>query len=342
MRHAHSLFHICKHAIVHSSVDRDEDNPEIKVLEHLTKEQMYVLMELELSLMYHILYTKAAVVHAYFGYCVRIISPAATTAALLLFQFSDKDGHNSVDVAITYILLGCALLLEIISLLSALGSSWTFPFLCGSQWDWLQHAVKCRGRWERLRRWVVSLHWLIKVIRLARILRSARRCSGTVGQYNMLYFCSRPSKRNSPLVGRFANMLELGELWDREHYSWSVKFPDHMKHRLMRYIDALVRNDEVSTQGIVREKWGYGPLKVCNLYEDLEDHLGVEFQEGIIIWHIATDLFLDMSGKEAKFGPMEDKSLYVEAIRLLSNYMMFLLVKRPYMLPGLGQSKLYR
>jgi hypothetical protein len=102
MRHAHALFHICKHAIVDSSSDRDEDNREIKVIEHLTCEQRYVLMELELPLMYDILYTKAAMVHTLFGYCVCIVSPAATTTALLLFQFSGKDGHSGVDVAITW------------------------------------------------------------------------------------------------------------------------------------------------------------------------------------------------------------------------------------------------
>jgi hypothetical protein len=125
-----------------------KDNREIKVIEHLTCEQRYVLMELELSLMYDILYTKAAMVHTLFGYCVCIVSPAATTTALVLFQFSGKDGHSRVDVAITYILLGGALLLEIRSLLSAIVSSWTLPFLCGTRWNWLHHAVLCSERWD--------------------------------------------------------------------------------------------------------------------------------------------------------------------------------------------------
>ncbi|KAI4968837.1 hypothetical protein ZWY2020_046167 [Hordeum vulgare] len=338
MRHAHSLFHICKHAAVDSSGSMGEDNREIKVLEHLTYEQRYVLMELELSLMYDILYTKAAVVHNLFGYCVCIVSPAAA-ASLLVFQFSGKAGHSRVDVLITYILLGSALLLEMRSLLSALGSSWTLPFLCGTRWSWLQHEVLCGGGWDRLRRRIVSLHRLIKVMGLSTWLRPSRRWSGTVGQYNMLHLCTRPSKRNSPLVGRFAKMLGS--------HSWTVKFPEELKQRLMLYIQELVSDGKVSTQGIIREKWGEEALDDCNLHDDvlkpLKRKLGVEFQEGVIIWHLATDLFLlGENRKKATEETMEEEAFYEESVRVMSNYMMFLLVERPYMLPGLSQSKLYR
>lgn len=166
-----------------------------------------------------------------------------------------------------------------------------------------------------------------------------------MGQYNMLHLCSRSSKRNSPLLGRFANMLGAEEWWDREHHSWTVKFPEDLKRKLMSYIAELAEDGKVSTQGIVRGKWGEEALKDCKLYDDLENRLGVEFQEGIIIWHIATELFLlHKSGKKAKAVPMEDEALCAseEEVMLLSNYLMFLLVERPNMLPGLAQSRLYR
>ncbi|KAM3373317.1 hypothetical protein ACQJBY_019992 [Aegilops geniculata] len=342
MRHAHSLFQFCKRAIVESSEDRDPANPEIKVLDHITHEQWYVVMELELSLLYDILYTKAGVVHTSFGYCVCIASPAATAVALLFFQLSGKDGNSRVDVAITYILLGGALLLEIRSLLSALGSSWTLPFLCATRWSFLKHAFLCRGRWDRLRRWIVSLHRLIKVMRVSWCLRPARRWSGTVGQYNMLHLCSRPSKRNSPLPGRFAMMLGFEEWWNREHHSQTARISEYLKEELRLYIHKLVTEGHVSTQGIFRKKWGEYAIqtKCMNLYEKLKDNLGVEFQEGIIIWHIATDLYL-LDGKHTEMETMEGQPMY-ESVRVLSNYMMFLLVERPYMLPGLAQSRLYR
>ena len=69
----------------------------------------------------------------------------------------------------------------------------------------------------------------------------------------------------------------------------------------------------------------------------LKDTLGVEFQEDIIIWHIATEVFLTKSERAKAVNAAPD----VHAIRVMSDYMMFLLVERPYMLPGQSQKKLY-
>ena len=109
-------------------------------------------LEIELSLMHDILYTKAAMVHIWFGYCIRIVSVLTVSTLLLLFWFSIKAGYNRVDVVITYALFGGALLLEMISLLGALFSTWTFAFLCSTQWSGLRLAALCSGRWDQLRR----------------------------------------------------------------------------------------------------------------------------------------------------------------------------------------------
>jgi hypothetical protein len=88
---------------------------------------MYRVAELQLSLMYEVFYTKALVVHIWYGYCIRVISSMATMAALLVFhQFSEKDGFccSRVDIRATYVLLAGAVVLEIISLLRAMFSSW--------------------------------------------------------------------------------------------------------------------------------------------------------------------------------------------------------------------------
>ena len=51
-------------------------------------------LEIELSLMHDILYTKAAMVHIWFGYCIRIVSVLTVSTLLLLFWFSIKAGYN--------------------------------------------------------------------------------------------------------------------------------------------------------------------------------------------------------------------------------------------------------
>uniref|UniRef100_A0ACD5XYV2 Uncharacterized protein n=1 Tax=Avena sativa TaxID=4498 RepID=A0ACD5XYV2_AVESA len=311
-------------------------------------------MEMELSLMYDILYTKAAVIHTLVGYCIRFITIVATAAVFLLFQFSGGDGYSRVDVVITYILVGGAFLLELRSLLAAVLSSWTLAFLCGTRWRWLQHAVLCSGRWNRLRHVAASLHRFIGIVGLGSYSRSARRWSGTMGQYNMLHLCTRPSKRkrsnsasgslsswDCPLLGRLAKMLGREEWWDRKHHSRTIKISEDLKKKLLRYIERLPGEGKMSTQGVFRKKWGKELLESCNLKDRLKIYLGIEFQEGIIIWHMATEVFLAQH-TQVKAKLTDDEALIVEAVRALSNYMMFLLVEHPYMLPGLSQSRLYR
>ncbi|TVU07046.1 hypothetical protein EJB05_47085, partial [Eragrostis curvula] len=352
-RRAHSLFHVCKHAIVDTWIEKDPENLSVEMLKDLKKEDykaLWTLMEMELSLMYDLLYTKAGVIHTWPGYCIRVISPFFIAASLMLFQFSGKNVHSRVDVFITYTLLIGALILETGSLLRALGSTWTYAFLCATQWSWLRYAALCTGRWNRLRRFVKRITG-----RGGRNI-SERRWSGKMGQYNLFAYCSRHDREGIPLVGRFAMLLGYREWWIRYHYSWTIDIPDYLKKKLLKYVRGLslkngLRERSLNAQGVIRNNWGQEALQREDegqalpgdddgLYKQFKrgNLLGVEFQEGIIIWHIATEVFLaESSGTDAK-GAAD----LVNAIKMLSNYMFFLLVDRSFMLPGLAQSTLYR
>ncbi|CAO2034224.1 unnamed protein product [Urochloa humidicola] len=339
LQRAQSLFHICKCAIADSSVDAELYGLDLKILDGLTKEQWEAVMEMELSLMYDILYTKAAVIHTECGYFIRIISPLAVATSLLLFQLSSKAGDSRIDVLITYILLGGAFFMEMTSLLGALGSSWTLVFLCTTRWSWLRHAVLCSGIWGRLRGAVVSFHRLGKILKI-------RSCWGRLsstwpypmGQYNMLHLCTRPRRSRGPLLGRLAKWMGFAEWWDRKHYSGKIAIPKMVNRFVFGYIFDILKARDLNTLGVIRNSWGKRTLEHWNLDEDLRRTLGVEFQEGIIIWHIGTDIFLAQSRK----AKVDDVAPRVEAITAVSNYMMFLLVERPDMLPGLAQNRLYQ
>ncbi|KAM0842301.1 hypothetical protein ACQ4PT_058446 [Festuca glaucescens] len=341
LRRAHSLFHICKRAIVDSSVIEEDtmEGHEEYTSQMMDGVELWALMEIELSLMYDLLYTKASVVHTSLGYLVRSVSPLVTAASLVLFHLAGNDGHNTDDIAITYILLGGALFMETTSLMNALGSSWTFAFLSSTKWHWLKYTALCDGKWDRLRRLVVSLHHVAKGGAASASRYSSRRWSCTIGQYNMLHFCTRPADTlTTPLLGRLANLVALSEWWNRKHHSGTVKLSIPVKIFISNYMRRLYSRGEFNT-GMLRKKWGEDPLGRLELYGGiLKESLGVEFQEGILIWHLGTDVFLAKS----RTAKAEDAAERVEAIKVLSNYKMFLLVDRPFMLPGQPQNRLYQ
>uniref|UniRef100_A0A0D3FSC4 DUF4220 domain-containing protein n=1 Tax=Oryza barthii TaxID=65489 RepID=A0A0D3FSC4_9ORYZ len=268
LRRAHSVFHICKRATVDSSVVIYPHSSDKKILGYGWK-TMWRLMEMELSLLYDILYTKAAVIHTLPGYCIRAFSMLSTVASLLLFHLSGKGLYNAVDVAITYTLMVGALFLETISLLGALGSSWTLDFLYSTCWSWLQHVVLCSGRWDRFRQFVVSLRHLL-------MIGECRRWPGTMGQYNLLEMCSHDTTSTS-LWGSLMKMLALEEWWNKQQFSRTVDISDHVKELLCNHVKNSP--EKVNTMGMVRKRWGEDALEK---HKNLEFLLGVDIQEGIL------------------------------------------------------------
>ncbi|XP_020174148.1 uncharacterized protein [Aegilops tauschii subsp. strangulata] len=348
LRRAHSLFHVCKRTMVDSSVVEEDSMDSLDStdgLEEYTSKliqgvELWTLMEIELSLMYDVLYTKAAVVHTFPGYLIRVLSPLTVATSLLLFRFTAKDDHTRSDVAITYVLLGGAVFMETTSLLNALASSWTFAFLSTTSWSWLRYTTLCNERWDKLRRVIVRLHDLVKGRVAGNSRYKSRRWSYTIGQYNLLHFCTRPADTplTSPLLGRLARALKLDEWWNRKHYSATVEMTDVIRRHIAVYMSQLYSKGRFNTD-MLGKKWGEYPLDRRGLYRGvLKDSLGVEFQEGIIIWHIATEVFLTKSEKAKAI----DATPIVHAIRVMSDYLMFLLVERPYMLPGQPQKRLYQ
>ncbi|KAI4967341.1 hypothetical protein ZWY2020_028347 [Hordeum vulgare] len=328
VRRAHSSFHICKCGMVdYSSEKKPGSQSYMGNMEDLGN---WAVIEIQLSLMYDILYTKAAVIHTWHGYTIRAISPLAILISLLLFHYSeeDRDSTEVVDIGITYVLFGSALFMEWVSLLNALGSSWMFTTLSNMSSPWLRYKLLCSGRWDRLRRLVLSLNPLVTC--------GARRWSGNMGQYNILHFCTRPNSHlTRPLLGRLAELVGLEELWNRKHFSGAIRISDHdlIKASINKYTKMLYNEDMINTLGTTKHLWGMKALSDRDEVRVLKKMLGVEFQEAIIIWHIGTDFFL--SKCKMSTGPL------VDTIKAMSNYMMFLLVERPYMLPGIAQNKLY-
>lgn len=61
--------------------------------------KMWKVIEMELSLMYDILYTKAGVIHSWFGYSIRVLSPVTIFSSFILFIVSGRGGSSCCSKA---------------------------------------------------------------------------------------------------------------------------------------------------------------------------------------------------------------------------------------------------
>nr|AHW98506.1 hypothetical protein [Oryza brachyantha] len=356
---AHALFHICKNSMVDSSVDQSASNTYDATADH-TKEtlfqlewkQLFMVMEMELSLMYDFLYTKAGVIYTWHGYAIRAVSPVFTAVSLVLVELSNVGGrHKRSDVVITRILLVSTFLLETASLLRAVASTWTGFFLHRHlRQGWIRHEALCASRWLRFRRMFASIGRLANT-------QDHRRWCGKMGQLSVLQLVTGGDRQQDH------------RSWDKECKRYSEKktmvIPQDVKELVFRrvrgqLVDLRARmNREVAETGAdmdlrkmaanLRTKRGQLALQNFNLLSELRWSLGDELQLGILTWHVATEIYLVLSGRaraatRAGAGGEEEDAVLarpVRAIRTLSDYMMYLLAVRPDMLPGLVTSKLF-
>ncbi|KAG8064124.1 hypothetical protein GUJ93_ZPchr0004g39196 [Zizania palustris] len=330
---AHSLFHICKNSIVDSAVDTESDtDPAVA----LTKETLFQLdwkqlcrvMEMELSLMYDFLYTKADVIHTWHGYCIRAISPAATAVSLVLVEFSNKSGrHQRSDVVITRVLLVATFVLE--TAVAAPGCRLDMDRLLAAKkvhLGWIRHEILCKSRWDRFHRLLAFFGRLVKT-------QDHRRWSGKMGQLNMLRLITRERQRSGQNPSDDSIVIDAGV---KELVFKSVK--DHLLQLRKRMKSEMA----ISGSAAPRPERGQQALNNHNLRSELRWSLGDDLQIGILTWHIGTDIYLFLSGK-AKAEAMESTKVArkVDAIKKMSNYMIYLLAKHPEMIPGLVTRKLF-
>jgi hypothetical protein len=300
----------------------------------------FKVVEMELSLMYDILYTKAAAVHTWYGYCVRVFSMLATATVFVRFQLSDTGNcYSGTDVAITYILLVGAFLLDIASAFSALGSTWTCNFLLNLKWSRLGLAI-------------------LYLRRHVKAAASNRGWSGSIGQFNLLRFSSRD---NTKLTNIVAKMMGLEDWLNKLFYSETLVISEDVKELVFKHVWKVVKKihlpsaeneiestpyengleEPVAMMPSSREWPGFRP----ELYDDtarrrkkLDDALNfsAELQEMILTWHVFTDVFLLHITLDA-----ESSSAYLNAIKALSNYMAFLVALHPDTIPGFELRSLY-
>ncbi|KAJ1276932.1 hypothetical protein BS78_05G254500 [Paspalum vaginatum] len=266
---------------------------------------MCKVVEMELSLMYDILYTKAAVIHNWYGFVIRVASSVVTATVIVLFWLTgSKDGERTADVIITYVLLAVTFLLDVRCLLGAAASTWTYTFF--SFIPWLRHEVCCSGRWHRLRRFVASLDPLP----LRMHGGGYRLWSGTIGQYNLFHECTQGQGGTT------------GSLWTRVA-------------KKLKWEDALM---ECRYSSRLRLESSNNDVKVL-LFEQIQKLLKMDMPAPPL--PMAPRPYYPLPPHDDGQFTNDKHRSYVEVIEAVSDYMAFLAAVRPDMLPGLKLSSLH-
>ncbi|XP_010654882.1 uncharacterized protein LOC100261798 [Vitis vinifera] len=107
----------------------DDQQTSERIIKELSFEEAFKVVEMELSFLYDVLYTKAKVVYSLLGILLRTASFMCTISALAAFFFIHKHQFSNIDINITYTLLFGAIFLEIYAIIMLILSDWTIAWL---------------------------------------------------------------------------------------------------------------------------------------------------------------------------------------------------------------------
>ncbi|CAM0870764.1 unnamed protein product [Alopecurus aequalis] len=282
---------------------------------------------LNIGLMYDELYTKTHMLRSRGFMIFRHISQISVVVAFALFQCSIKQGRFvKADVAITYSLFMGAFFLEVCSMINSMLSPWTWKMFKDRKWEWL-----ARLSWSILSS---DMGWPEK----------KQRWPCSFGQYDFLSWLTN-SDRQVPRKRTFSQgvMAVVRKVFvdvmgiNKKRIHWMSKVLDTW------YIEAdqvIIDNIASETYLLIQEHDLVTPTREWPNLREMMPHLQEEFEgnfgKAIVLMHVRTEQHL-----RRYFPPSSDMAAadddgtfgMAQICRKLSNYMMYLLVANPSMLP---------
>ncbi|KAK7305134.1 hypothetical protein VNO77_43034 [Canavalia gladiata] len=331
------LFHVYKMVFVETKV-RYTKRFVNEYFDNLTAIDALRVVEVELNFIYEALYTKASLVHNKVGFFFRFVSITCVVVALILFAFDQKHGCNEFDVRVTYILLYGAVALDVVSFFILIFSDHTFACLNITILDDSYQ----NGNF----RWIRNLYtFIFRCFLKLRRPKCCPRWPESISGFNFISYCLHKRKG---WIERTINCIGAGELeqWALEEKNalcqelWIFIFKEFQRKR-MEMKDELFDNDKILNY---RGEWIIRKDEI--LQKDQEkwmkfvDIKTVSFEQNIIQWHIATT-FLFYGDDDVDVKPRsgsvdhetnEDVKLHRDFSKLLSDYMLYLLVMNPTMM----------
>ncbi|KAL7120478.1 hypothetical protein ACP275_02G125500 [Erythranthe tilingii] len=268
----------------------------------------FSVLEVELNFMYDALYTKMVMVNSIFVYLLR--GACSVLIGVCLQQFICLPKHNITlsDKIVTYVLLGGAVFLDLVAYLNLLFSDWTI--------------VSAKQAISR---------FLIR----SPFGKRNHRWSNAMSQHSFISFCLKQRFRWANTV---ADFLGIKDILDECKYKKSIVCEQNLKEFIFN--ELRTKAQKAQTNKMAKEIYSargecvlldyprhYSYPLISSSVSDLES----EYDESLLMWHIATELCYFTS---------TDNNPNREICKVLSDYMLYLLVMRPKLMSavaGIGQ-----
>ncbi|KAJ9541949.1 hypothetical protein OSB04_028455 [Centaurea solstitialis] len=284
----------------------DRDNSR-SYFRHLNSEKAFAAVEIELGFAYDLFYTKANVVYTFYGLVLRFMSVVLVVAILVGFGFLCEINHyRPIDIAITYILITTTILMEIVAVITMLRS------------DWTDH-------------WTLSQHKKTRDFFVFSFLKNPTklRWSNTIAQLDLISLALEEKPARFP---KAENFFGVDKYRVKHRYKTYSKVSENLKALIYAQFHKFM--DCTSDPKALCSHKGSFSLRKNECDELLWSITEVEFDQSVLIWHVATALcyYSDLDDKDLDNladGRIESKNI--------SDYLLHLLMTYPNMLPiGIG------
>ncbi|XP_073311774.1 uncharacterized protein [Primulina huaijiensis] len=349
--YAYRFFETFKGLIVDLIFSSRERNQSREFFLERNAEDAFRVIEVELSFIYESLFSKVVVVYSSYGYLFRFFSFALVVTSLGLFYCVDKtDFTDSRDVALSYTLLIGAIALDVIAFIKLVTSDWLTVTIKKLPDVDLKDPTKYgpgggKSSDGYFRRYLQLLRRFFHPL--------IRHWSESVSCYNLIFYCLNPR----PLLKeKIINLFNLTKFLDSRKYRKHGRFTEELRQHIFDELHMKSKMaDDLYTAKEISAAKGDWTLRVESCTEFLHHILDVDYDQSILVWHIATELCYNdeaksssgKAGEKASFGKDgekassgEDGENYKKFSKLLSDYMLYLLIMQPQMMSevaGIGQ-----
>ncbi|GKV52413.1 hypothetical protein SLEP1_g58997 [Rubroshorea leprosula] len=319
----HDLFQIFKRLFVDLTLSFHDRHRSLAFFMKMSDENAFKVIEIELGFMFDLLYTKAAVIYTRWGFARRFITFSLTCFAFLSLILDDKLRQKSktIDFVVTLLLLVVAVWLEIYAAIVVLVSDETRTWLI-KRWKKTSTAQSSNSCFKKWFKWFKVKRW-----------------SKSMAQYSLLQLSLKEKYSIISIIEefRYKNYEKFTEEYRKLIFKHVKEKFDELEKKVRQEGSSRSAFDTAITEICsqrgkdIIEKYQKMKREVVLDWSILEWSVSVEFDQSIIIWHMATEICYYSQELYGEVEASREFSLH------MSRYMFYLLTICPFMLPvGIG------